>query len=123
MSVRVDQSWEETCDLRYDHVIALLYQQRATFLMVYPPPPRTNIGRPNDLTYFTQSLVSENRWIDERWMDKRKIIGQTPFETNEKASESTVKCCIYSILQLFHRNNAQRRIKSVYPQHTESIYS
>ena len=32
-------------------------QQRATFLIVYPPPPSTNVGILNDFTYLTQSLL------------------------------------------------------------------
>lgn len=46
------------------------YQHRATFFMVYPPPPRTSIGRLKVFTNWTHSL--ENR-KDEKKKEKKKV--------------------------------------------------
>lgn len=37
-------------------------QQRATFLLVYPPPPRTSIGMLNSFTILTHSLKTTDEW-------------------------------------------------------------
>lgn len=44
----------------------ITYQHRATFLIVYPPPPRTNIGRLNVLANCTHSL-------QKKWPLKRSV--------------------------------------------------
>lgn len=42
--------------LKFRTVCFITYQQRATFLIVYPPPPRTNMGRLKVFAYCTHSL-------------------------------------------------------------------
>lgn len=37
-------------------------QQRATFLLVYPPPPSTSIGMLNSFTILTHSLETTDQW-------------------------------------------------------------